>query len=346
MKKRNKRRLLLSLIMILFTGVVLSTSTYAWFTANKTVTVNSIDVNVAAANGLQVSVDGINWKTVISNSDITGASSTYASAVNQLPSDSSSLSPVSTIGNIDTNGLMEMYNGEIDSNDAGNYILKSTKTTETNGTSGHFIAFDMFFQVNDVTPVYLTPNSHVKAKDVSNGIENAARMAFVNLGNTANGSSSTDIQALKDTSNTPIIWELNYDIHTAAAVANAASNYGITTTVTGGEALPYYGVKSEITKENNVLFDAVNSGNLVLIEDNVLLNSTTDTYFSAVTPTIKTPASGIPTDAYQAVFTLQPGITKMRMYMWVEGQDVDCENNASGGSISYNLQFSVLSNGE
>ena len=28
--------------------------------------------------------------------------------------------------------------------------------------------------------------------------------------------------------------------------------------------------------------------------------------------------------------------------MWVEGQDVDCENNASGSSLAYNLQFSVL----
>ena len=27
--------------------------------------------------------------------------------------------------------------------------------------------------------------------------------------------------------------------------------------------------------------------------------------------------------------------------MWIEGQDVDCEDHASGGSITYNLQFSI-----
>ena len=27
--------------------------------------------------------------------------------------------------------------------------------------------------------------------------------------------------------------------------------------------------------------------------------------------------------------------------MWVEGQDVDCENNASIGNMSLNLQFST-----
>ena len=34
-------------------------------------------------------------------------------------------------------------------------------------------------------------------------------------------------------------------------------------------------------------------------------------------------------------------ITKVRIYFWVEGQDVDCENNASGGDISLKLQFSL-----
>lgn len=48
--------------MILFCGVILSTSTYTWFTANKTVTINDITVNVAAMNGLQIFVDAINWK--------------------------------------------------------------------------------------------------------------------------------------------------------------------------------------------------------------------------------------------------------------------------------------------
>ena len=55
-----------------------------------------------------------------------------------------------------------------------------------------------------------------------------------------------------------------------------------------------------------------------------------------------TPATGIPETAYKQVLHLQAGITKVRIYMWVEGQDVDCENNASGGDLLYNLQFSSL----
>lgn len=325
-KNRKNRRLLLSLIMILFTGVVLSTSTYAWFTANQNVTVSSIDVNVAAANGLQMSVDGLNWKTVISNSDITGASATYPAAVNQLPTAANSLVPVSTVGTM-TAAKMDMFAGTIDSNTGGNFILTATQSTETNGTTGNFIAFDLFLQVNTATTVYLTSNSNVVASGTSSGIENAARIAFVSLGNVANGSTAAAIQGLAVNTNTPSIWELNYDVHTAAAVANASSNYGITTTTTGGSLLAYYGVKTPITKANDVL-----------------LNSTSTTYFSAVTPTISTPASGISSSAYRQLITLSAGITKLRVYMWVEGQDVDCENNASGGSMTYNIQLSTLAN--
>ena len=37
--------LLLSLLLLVGTGVFLGTATYAWFTANQTVAVNPIDVN-------------------------------------------------------------------------------------------------------------------------------------------------------------------------------------------------------------------------------------------------------------------------------------------------------------
>jgi len=327
MGSRKKRRVLLSLLTISLVGVVLSTSTYAWFTANKTVTVSDINVNVAASNGIQVSVDGINWKTVISNDDITGAIATYAGATNQLPSISNSLTPVSTIGAIDTTtGFLRMFSGAIDSNVGGDYILTSTRSTEVNGTSGSFIAFDLFMQVTADTEIYLTSNSNVVADGTSTGIENAARMAFVLEGNTAVGSTTAAIQSLAATVGTEpvVIWELNNDSHTAPAVSNAASNYALTTAAgAGNAALPYYGVKSDITAINDVL-----------------LNSHDVTYFSLVTPAISTTSAGISSLAYESVLNLTSGVSKVRIYMWLEGQDVDCENNASGGAVTFSIQLS------
>ena len=109
MKERSKRKTSLksSILILLLLAVFLITSTYAWFTSNQTVTVSSLQVNVQAQNGLQVSVDGTNWKTVISNDDIKGAIATYSSAVNQIPGE---LEPVSTAGTT-TDGFLDMFYG-------------------------------------------------------------------------------------------------------------------------------------------------------------------------------------------------------------------------------------------
>ena len=91
------------------------------------------------------------------------------------------------------------------------------------------------------------------------------------------------------------------------------------TSTTGAAPLSYYGVKAAITKP-------------------VPLNSKAEASFAEVTPSIQTKASN---DASNKVFDLKKGITKVRIYMWVEGQDVDCENNASGSDITYDVQFSI-----
>ena len=41
------------------------------------------------------------------------------------------------------------------------------------------------------------------------------------------------------------------------------------------------------------------------------------------------------------IFSINSGITKIKVYMWIEGQDVDCENSASGANITFDLQFSL-----
>ena len=159
-ENERKRRLFLAILMILFVGVILTTSTYAWFTANQTVTVSDINVKIEASNGIQISVDGANWKTLISNTDITAASATYAAAVNQLPS---SMVPVSTGKTIDsTTHFMNMFRGEIVDGGSGTNVLVSTASPEANGTAGDFVAFDVFLKVTEAKQVYLTNMSKVR----------------------------------------------------------------------------------------------------------------------------------------------------------------------------------------
>jgi predicted ribosomally synthesized peptide with SipW-like signal peptide len=317
--KKRKQRLLIMLVMLLVTGIMLGTSTYAWFTSNKTVNVNDITVNVAAQNGIQISVDGTTWKSIIQTTDITGASAKYAAAVNQLPT---TMEPVSSALVMDSTGKMEMFYGTVDNNAAGNPILVATKDTEQNGTTGKFVAFDLFFKVDAAfDKLYMNGGSGVKADGTDVGIKNASRIAFAVLGNTASGSDLATIQALNAGAASPVyMWEPNFDVHTATGITHAKDTYDIDTGETDNR-LAYNGVKAEISKENNQL-----------------LNSDDSNYFAAVTPTYSTTAAN--TNAFE-IFGLSAGITKVRIYMWIEGQDVDCENNASGGNITYNLQITT-----
>ena len=331
-KRKKSKKIFIAILMILFTGVILTASTYAWFTANKTVTVSEIDVNVTTSEGLQISTDASTWKTVISNDDITGV--TYPGNTNQLPKETATIKPTSTIGEIDgTTGFMKMFVGTVESNDAGNYILTATKSLETKSTTtGDFVVFDLFFQTNAAATIYLTSSSSVKASKTATGIQNAARVGFVVQGHAAAGTDADTIRALKNDgtgSVKAIIWEPNNDVHTAAAVKHAFDVYKINTQQEGAPKLAYKGVKANINKAANIPLNPDDASGAA-------------DYFADVTPNISTTADGIPTGKYERVFDLESGVTKVRIYMWVEGQDVDCEDNASGGAVAYNLQFSTL----
>ena len=39
------------------------------------------------------------------------------------------------------------------------------------------------------------------------------------------------------------------------------------------------------------------------------------------------------------LFDLKAGYNKVRVYIWIEGQDLDCDNSISGNTVSVNLQF-------
>ena len=127
-----------------------------------------------------------------------------------------------------------------------------------------------------------------------------------------------------------IIWEPNSGSHTANAIGNANTYYSFLTgldqiTVSDNNAkLPYEGIKAE--------FDT-----------GILLNETNKTsnpdYFADVT-TFDTKANH---DGVE-LFKIKKGVTKYRIYFWVEGQDIDCENNASGHDIALDLILSLDQN--
>ncbi|MDD2625715.1 MAG: hypothetical protein PHR55_03050 [Bacilli bacterium] len=327
MERRKKRsRLFLLTISMLVTVMMLGTSTFAWFTANRTVTVDTIQVNIAASGGIQISEDGSSWRSLVTQAQLLAADVTYAAAVNQIPG---TMTAHSTGLAVDGSGLMEMYAGSVTA-DGANFELSTSKSTETHAGSGGFVAFDLFIRLDAAATgtIYLTPNAGVDFDTIDTGIKNAARIAFVNLGETVIGSNLTTIQALNLGSSAVVrMWEPNYDSHTAAAITHALDTYGLTVADNDSTLVAYDGVIDEMDVIDNIYVEDANYATYPLLFDN------------ATTPAIYTDEGFL---TYPTAFTLNPGyITKMRIYMWVEGQDVDCENSASGANITFDLQFSL-----
>ena len=327
-KNDGRKKVLAAFLMLVVTAISLTTASYAWFTENTTVSIDSITVNVSASNGIQISTDAVTWKGNITNTDITG--NAYTGHHNQMPG---SLVPSSTGGNVNTTtGFMDMYTGslEVDATTTNGYRLISTKANDTAAVaSGGFIAFDFFILVSGTqnTTVYLTTGSDVVTSGTDSGLKNAARVAFLYEGNATAGASAAAIllhgaDSHKTASQTTnILWEPNSNAHTSSGQAQAA-NYGQTIT-TNTVVTNYYGLIAES-----------------VAADSLDYQSTAATHFLQVTPDIQTPVNNLANGEYHPLFTLLPGINKIRVYGWVEGQDYDCENDASGSGITFNLAIS------
>ena len=327
-KEKNKN-LKSSLLVLLLIAILLIASTYAWFTANRTVTISSLEVNVQASNGLQISTDAEDWKAVITRDDIlTGA---YDGNTNKIPT---SMTPVSTDGSV-TGANMNMFYGVMaPDEDTGRYAL--TATQETDSTTDKYIVFDIFLKADEAMDLTLTGESAVTTKEGSTdkGLQNASRVAFVKKGTVAadGATASDDAIALAGGSSfsegnrETVIWEPNAGSHTAEAVAN--NPYGTDAVITAGDSgapVQYYGVKAAIA--DPIDRTTINSGD-------------DDTHFALMT------GAGLTTTNKDASETadfihIDAGITKIRVYMWVEGQDVDCDNSASGSNITFNVQLEV-----
>lgn len=315
----KNKKIMSAFFMLLITVVALSTASYAWFTENTTVALDDINVNVSASNGIQISTDALNWKAAISNTDIT--TNAYSGHVNKVPAN---LVPVSTGGAVDiSTGYLNMYKGAVESNGSSGNILTATKTTETDEGFTDFVVFDLFILTNKSENLYLTTSANVNYLSGNQGLKNATRVGFVIEGNTAAGSSQSTATALKpDTATNAIIWEPNNNAHTATAIAHAASSSSIGRTITATEEITSYdGVIAPIAAAIAVPLNATSTSHA--------------TYLKSVTPDVKTNA----THGDASLVTVSAGITKIRVYAWVEGQDVDCENDASGSGVTFNISI-------
>jgi hypothetical protein len=320
MKKTRKNMLRSSAAMLLVSALALTTATYAWFTKGDSGSVGEFYLTAESANGIELSADAETWYSTLPWDQITGV--TDSSKV--IPSTSDKITPVSTSASaLDNNGNLKLYAVSVDQ--TTNLVTINQVAAGISSNVANCIKFNFYVKNEGNTDLNFELNlaDSTAATTKSTTIDTTAkavRVAFINQGSvvigTINDNGTTYIDSVKSvkTSSTANvkIWEPN--------PTKATTSTYVTTKAINGELVPA-NTETEsgsVTKKNVMLSDNVVTEGAVLVDQTTSKGTTGTTTLA----TLKANT-----------------ITKMTVYVWLEGQDADCTNQAAAGSVTFNLKF-------
>ena len=332
------RRAKLVFLVTFFVGVLFTVATYAWFSASLNVKVKFFDVKVSTETGLFISLDGINFSDSVDISHdtiITDLKRLYPNHTNQWAN--SGLWSVSSNGIPDSNSdKFAMYNGNMrkytDKARKGIRFVNTTLISEDESSDwNQYVAFDIFLKNVSGSPkkdnLYIGRTTYIDFDDTADDetrekmqdIFNTMRMGIVKIGETGLKSDINTIQNLKCNGQcTAVIYEPNSTKHNQESI-EAAQALGIS--LADNTYVPTYGVIAEGSYLDH------KSG---FINSGVSL----DTEHFAFQQTI------FESDFSKPIFEIPNGITKCRVYVWIEGQDVDAlEVHSEGAPVALNLDL-------
>lgn len=291
--KKTRKGLMPALLGAVCSVVALTSVSYAWFTMGNEANIGKLDVDVQAADGMQISHDA----SVTSFGSSLNMAKLDEISTNIFTNDEVTLAPVSTDGKVGTDGKLKLFQGSMDSNN---------KLVASAATSGQYIVFDFYVKLDKESTVYLDAGSYVKdAADSEKLSSYAARVGFVYLG-TADydgeykPSDATGLNGAGIDNNVATIWEPNHLKHTSEAA-----------TTNNTTKVEYSGISS--------------------IDEN---GTPTKASVTTITPAYGDDAAITEEGSNQAaLFDLPIGVSKVRVYVWLEGEDVDCTNIIDEGHI-------------
>ncbi len=326
-EKVQKKNFNLMLLVTFFIGVILIFSAYAWFYASLDVQVKFINLVVSKKNGLFISLDGINFGSTVQISEenlINNLKETYPNNTSQWAK--FGLYPISSIGipNTDT-AEFEIYfanNVEADNINKKTYISTRKNSEKGIDNSKNYIAFDLFLKNVTGSPVsdnlYIDSGTNIIVDEGGgeqvDGLINSSRIGFVKIGTVSNKASVEEIQNMECNEQCEmVIYEPNATEHTELSIERA-KKYGID--LLNGQYFPTYAITGEMD-----FFELTEVISSQAPQENFELQITR-------------------VDIERPIFELPDGITKLRVYVWLEGQDIDSIETRSEGadvSIAINL---------
>ena len=367
--KRNRNQEKRVKKLILTTGlfaVLLVASTYAWFIGMESVAVTAFDINIKAIDGLALSVDGERF-----GESVTINQGNYATQYEDNQNVWGDLIPMSSVGivNNTTSKLVMYEKASLTASDGGYRIMASQVENTADNEAEGYVAFDLFIKnlsgeeyYTNYNPlneeaIYLTTDSSVVVAESGGkqgtGIENSVRVGFAQIArvkaDVTDTETITGMTCASGQSGVTVIcnervatiWEPNDNVHVKNALnwynksckARTESGFaGACASLADDQAYPTYAIST-------VIDDSVTT---VDVYDGSAYNGYTGsgtylTEFNYFTDSEKM----LKGEKRPTFMTLAPNsITKVRVYVWIEGQDIDNYDFAQlGQAITVNFGF-------
>ncbi len=293
MYKKLRRKLFLSLIMLIFTAITLVSTTLAWFSANRETQFDDFNVDLEGYDGIQISIDGENFYSKLTSEDVKKAISAKLNGIDVLTDskleapqltesyinnqyDSISLKPIA-LNSIDwyklenANASFKTLNSESITN--GYFDLKDAKQTD-------YVSFNVWFRIantgvankNYELCFTTTEDTAVNPNIKTTAITSTSYKTTVNTGFECNGVKYTSGQE----------FEINpVSSMRLGAIINDGESYSLVEPMLGTASVPVKdSLEERYNPENNFMYQYFNAyapADLKPIEDtNVIKYNTED----------------------------------------------------------------------
>ena len=302
MKKTFKKRAFISAIaMLIVSAIVLTSATYAWFSMAKRVEVESMELNVTSPEGIQISANTSAFTTKLTVDNIKGTDETAAGK--RFNAYAGNMNNVPETVKPSSTGF-STTNGLPQWFDGSINDQGTMDIYRTEEVGSGLVAFDIFVKVKSRTTVKFGKSTVTCEGNPE--LPTAMRIALVNCGTVAEKSEADTILAAKPTAYT--VYEVDASNHTATATVAGASGIMNTEVINGAKT----GVPTS-SQYSNVI-----TGNGIA--------------WKTYTPV---------TSADAATINVAAGVSRVRVYMWMEGNDVDCANDVAGSTLNFNLVLEI-----
>lgn len=311
-KKLKKRSFVGAIALLVISAITLTTSTFAWFSMGKEAKIKTMELTVSSSDGFEISA----------NADLNGWTSTLTPAeiFNLEEGDRNFTTKDSyMVADVDTNYLPAMlkpvscaFGGNTADFYSSNFAAGSTEGPISQTTGGQeaadaagFVAFDLYIKSGFAEAQNLYFNqSEFKETDNNATVDkhaiSALRVAFAYYG--SDKVSASAAKALS-TMESAVVYEPASTVASDGSTKAAETTYYVNAAGTG------------LTKAAKTF--AQSNSNIVASSAREVADN----------------------DANKQYITVQPGINKFRVFIWVEGNDMDCIDDIASDELSATFRF-------